>query len=61
MPNNTYNKPVKDCSPFISLFCGFKLLPAVWGGTPSAVRVGHQPPPEHELFVLLHQRTIPED
>lgn len=36
-------------------------LPAVWGRTPAAVGIGHEPPPQHELLVLVHERAVAED
>jgi len=36
-------------------------LPTVWRGAPAAVRVGHQPPAEHELLVLLHDGAVGQD
>lgn len=36
-------------------------LPAVGGGAPAAVRVSGEPPPEHELLVLLHEGAVSED
>lgn len=37
------------------------MLPAVRGGAPSTVRVSGEPPPEHELLVLLHEGAVSED
>lgn len=36
-------------------------IPAVWCGAPAAVGVGHQPAPQHELLVFLHQDVVAED
>lgn len=36
-------------------------LPTVWGRTPAAIGIGHQPPPQHKLLVLIHERTVAED
>lgn len=36
-------------------------LPTVWRGTPPAVRVSHQPPSQHELLVLVHERPVSEN
>lgn len=37
------------------------VLPAVGGWAPSAVRVSSEPPPQHELLVLLHEGTVCEN
>lgn len=37
------------------------VLPAVGGGAPATVRLGDQPPPQHELLVLLHEGLVPQD
>lgn len=37
------------------------MLPAVRGGAPATVRVSSEPPPEHELLVLLHEGAVSED
>lgn len=36
-------------------------LPAVWRRAPAAVRVSHEPPPQHKLLVLVHERPITQD
>lgn len=36
-------------------------LPTVWGRTPAAVGIRRQPPPQHELLVLVHERTVAKD
>lgn len=36
-------------------------LPTVWCGAPAAVGVSHEPPPQHELLVFVHERPIPQD
>lgn len=36
-------------------------LPTVRGRAPAAVRFSHQPPPQHELLVLLHEGPVPQD
>lgn len=43
------------------LFFYLLLLPAVGGGAPATVRFGHQPPPQHELLVLLHEGPVSQD
>lgn len=37
------------------------VLPAVGGGAPAAVGLGDQPPPQHELLVLLHEGLVRQD
>lgn len=37
------------------------VLPAVGGGAPATVRFGDQPPPQHELLVLLHEGLVRQD
>lgn len=36
-------------------------LPAVRGWAPAAVRFSHQPPPQHELLVLVHEGSVSQD
>lgn len=36
-------------------------LPTVWGRTPAAVGISRQPPPQHELLVLVHKRAVTKD
>lgn len=37
------------------------ILPAVGSGTPATVRFGHQPSPQHELLVFLHDGSVSQD
>lgn len=37
------------------------VLPTVWGGAPATVRFSNQPPPQHELLVLVHEGLVCQD